>query len=125
MQLLPIDQPALFGQAACKDIFGDGQLVHQIQLLENNGDSQAVGNLGICNVHSFAIDQDLTGIFFVVAVENFHQCGFAGAVFADQGANFALGHCKAYVIQRLDAGEAFTDAAHLKKCTHRLWSPSL
>ena len=98
-----------------KNIVRNGKLIHQVQLLEDDGDTVGVRNLRIGNVDFLTVDQDLAGVLLVVAVKDLHQGRLAGTIFANKRADLTGFHRKAYIIQRLHAGERLTDAAHFKK----------
>ena len=117
---LPIHQFSAFGKAACVNILRDGQLVNQIQLLKDDADAVGGRHQRIGDIDFFAIDEDLTLIFFIVAVQNLHQRGFSRAVFSDQSADLTFGNGESHIVQSFDAGKRFADMAYLKKsCVHR------
>ena len=105
------EQPAA-GLAANKDVFGHGQLLHQVKLLVNDADAMC---LRVSGTVDFDFLAEILNDAFVLGVdtgEDFHQCRLAGAVFADQcqylaGADFQLG-----VVQRVDTWEVLLDAVH-------------
>jgi hypothetical protein len=49
------------------------------------------------------------------AAEDFHEGGFAGAVLADEGQDFAAGDAQMDVVQRDHAGETLADAAQFEE----------
>src|SRR5262245_41938250 len=56
------------------------------------------------------------------AAQHFHQGRLARAVFADERVDLAGLDLEIDVAQRLHAGKALADAAHLEHCRHRLVS---
>ena len=70
------------------------------------------------------MQQDRTCIGLIHAGEDFDQCGFAGAVLAQQPDNLAGIHLEIHLIQRLDAQEAFRDLLHLNNWSVILWVPT-
>src|SRR5690606_23631674 len=64
----------------------------------------------------FALVDDLAVIAAagVNPAQHLHQGGFAGAILAHDGVDFAFPHVQVDVRQRLDAWEGLGDAAHLQ-----------
>ena len=54
------------------------------------------------------------------AGEDFHQSGFAGAVFADQGKHFRGADVQRYAVERLHAGEVLADIEDFEERSSRV-----
>ncbi len=74
----------------------------------DGADPQLLGMGGIFGRNSTAFQPDSAAIGMVNAGQRFDQRRFSGAVFAQQGHDFAAPQAKVDVIQRLNAGEEFT-----------------
>ena len=84
--------------------------------------ANAVGNrvVGAANLDRLPIDQDLTRVALVKAVEDLHQRAFARAIFAQQGVDLAGLDGQIDLVVGQNAGEAFGDFAHFKQWRHGL-----
>ena len=80
----------------------------QVHFLVDGADPQLLGMGGIFGRNSLAFQPDSAAIGMVNAGQRFDQRRFSGAVFAQQGHDFAAPQAKVDVIQRLNAGEEFT-----------------
>ena len=82
----------------------------QVHFLVDGADPQLLGMGGIFGRNSLAFQPDSAAIGMVNAGQRFDQRRFSGAVFAQQGHDFAAPQAKVDVIQRLNAGEEFTES---------------
>ena len=76
--------------------------VHQHEMLVDHPDTAGDGVLGAPDRGRCAVDPDLAAIGLVVAVDDAHQCRFAGAVLADDAVNRAGGDGDRYVVVRVN-----------------------
>ena len=106
-----IDDAASVRQLAKIDIFGDGHLRDQMQLLIDNRHAGVQRLHGIGERHLLAADLQMACGRDVVAAENFQQRRFACAIFTHQGVDLSGITVKTDIGQRLHAGECHGDAA--------------
>ena len=96
---LGVDQGTAADLLADKQVFPDGQLRHQIELLIHHADSRCLGlNGGQAGV-GLAAGDDAAALRCDSAGENFAQGGFARAVFSDQGVDLPFPKIDADMIQ--------------------------
>lgn len=62
-----------------------------------------------CDVDLRSIEQDLPAVRRINAGNDLHQCGFSGAVFADQRMNAAAAKLELHAVQCLDARKGLCD----------------
>ena len=67
------------------------------------------------NFHRFAVNEDLPGVGLMHAAEDFHQGGFARAVFAAKRDDLAAPDGQADIIKRFDAGKSLGNPAHFQQ----------
>ena len=85
---------------AQEDVFRDGHVRDLVEFLINRG---YPGNLSLARrgeADRLAFEGDFSGVGDVNAGQDFHQGGFAGAVFADQGMHFAFAHVEVHLRER-------------------------
>ena len=111
-----IQEQALAGLPANEDVLCDGQVLHQVQLLVHDADAPVLGILGTVDFDLLTEILDDAIVLGVDAGQNFHQRGFARAVFADQSQNFARPDFQLRVIQCVNAREILLDAVHSQNC---------
>lgn len=80
-------------------------------------------NQRIGDIDFLPVDEDLSFVFLVVAVEDLHERRFARAVLPDQSPHLAFGDGEAHVVERLDARERLADMTHFKKALFTALSP--
>ena len=115
VDLLPVDPLESLREPAGENVLRNGKLIHQIELLENDADAMGGCNQRIGDIDFLPVDEDLSFVFLVVAVEDLHERRFARAVFPDQSPHLAFGDGEAHVVERLDARERLADMTHFKK----------
>ena len=71
------------------DIFCHRDAVKQIEMLKHHADAQRPRLLRVADAHRHAVDHDAAGVRLDRAVDDLHQRGLAGAVFAQHGMNLA------------------------------------
>ncbi len=96
------------------DIFPDGVLVDEHQLLMHHADAGSDRFAGATEAHALPAIDDVAAVVVDQAVEHLHQRAFACAVLADEGMNLAVVEAHRHVVQRHDGGWIdLDDAAHL------------
>ena len=83
------------------------------EVLMHHADAEGDGVARTRDLRGVAIDDNLAGIGLQQAVEDVHQGGFARAVLADKGVDFAAPHLEADVVVGQHARPALGDVAHL------------
>ena len=116
VHLLPVGQGA--PGSAYIHILRHRQIGAEGNFLINRADARVLGILRRAdrNRSFVALDKDLTAVLFIDAGKHFDQGGFAGAVFAHQRVDLALSQSKIHILQSLNAGEVFANAAHFQYC---------
>ena len=84
-----VQQPAFFG--AQNDVFQNGKVLHQLEVLEHHADACGNRRLTVGDVGFSARNIYLARVGFVKAVEDRHQGGFTSTVFTDDAVDGA-GH---------------------------------
>ena len=107
-----LQEGPLGGLHAHDDVVQDREDVHQLEVLVHHADSQLVGVVGI-------LDGDLPAILFddallglVESEEHAHQCGLAGAVFAQQRVDLTLFQLQRDIVVCDNAGKPLGDVQH-------------
>jgi hypothetical protein len=72
------------------DIFKNGEVFDQHEMLVNHADAHRNGGIRVLDHGLAAINEDVALVGLIEAVEDRHQCRFASAVFADNPVNGAL-----------------------------------
>ena len=111
VQLVPVDRSIFDRFLAQEYIFTHRHVGYQRQFLVHDGDAflARLANCAGAQVQLIAIVDNAAfiGSKRVNARQNFHQCRFAGAVFATKAMNFATTNLDRHVVQGGNAGEAF------------------
>ena len=102
--LFPVNHAVPLGHTAQEDVFRNGQTGHQGHFLINRCKTLVVGLRGGTKAQLFAIQEELTLGGLDRAGKAFHQCGFAGAVLAQECMNSAAVKRDAHIIQGQAAG---------------------
>ena len=106
-------QNLLHGFYAENDVFGNGIVVHQLEMLVNHPDIHR-GRVGRrMKDDLFAVDQDFACVRLIHAEKHAHQRGFSGAVFSEEGVHFSPPDADRDVVICDDAGKALCYVAHL------------
>ena len=105
---------ALHGLTAHENIFRDGKVLTQIDLLKHRGDAHFNGILRTGGNDFLTVQQNFASVHMMNAGQTFDQRGFSCAVFTQQRVNFALVQGKIHFIQRLYAGELNFDPLHFQ-----------
>ncbi len=94
-----------------KDVFRDGELGKEAQLLMNERDPFAAGVGGACDVDAAPLDRDRAFVIVEKAREHAHQRRLARAVLADQAMNLGPVQIEVYPVDRARGPEAHRDGA--------------
>ena len=92
---------------AQSDVLPHPQLVHQHEVLVHHADAAAQGVQRIGESQLLAVQRDIAAAGRKHAVENIHQCGFAGAVFSHDGVHRAPLNAQVNAAERRLAGKVF------------------
>ena len=84
-------------------------------MLVHHADAEVVGVVRVLDLDLLAVLFDDALLRLVQAEQNTHQGGFSGAVFAEQGVDFALSELQRDIVVCDDAGEALGDVQHLNR----------
>src|SRR6185503_19272241 len=68
------------------------EIVYQHEVLVHHADAETKGMSGIGDVLEPAVDENLAAVGGIKAVQDRHQCRFAGAIFADDAVDGAAAH---------------------------------
>ena len=82
-------------------------------MLIDHAEAQRVGIGGALDRRLAAIDDEAALVGSIITEQAFHQCGFAGAVFAEQAVHGAGRDFQRHVRQRVKAAEMLADADRL------------
>ncbi|MCY1541617.1 hypothetical protein D9M68_773180 [compost metagenome] len=96
------------------DVFGHGQRVEQAEVLEHHADAQCTRFLRVAHVHRLAVEHDRAFIGLDRAVDDLHQRGLAGAVFAQHSVHLAGRDAERDTVVGHHAGVALGDAGELQ-----------
>ena len=112
--LLVEEYAAEHGLFADKDILGNREMRHEVELLMDHSDAALLRVERAVELDLFALVDDLSAVFFIDTVEHLHQCRFSRSVFTNQCVNLTIADIKAGIIQRMHAGEILLYILHLK-----------
>jgi hypothetical protein len=97
--------------AAQHDVVEHGHVLDQHEVLVDHADAQRDGVMAGADAAFLAVDQQLAAVGFVIAVQDAHQGGFAGAIFTDHTVDRAAVDGEADVGVRLHGPEGLADVA--------------
>ncbi len=100
------------------DVFCDREDRDEHEVLVDHANPCADGITGFLNLEALPADQNLPFVRGIESIENVHEGGLAGAVFAQQGVYLAWVQIQVYMIVRQNTGEALSDAAKLEDRFH-------
>ena len=80
------------------DVFLHGKHVHELEMLMNHTDAQRDGVVRGADMHFLAVYADMARVRAVNAGEHVHQRGLAGAVFTQQGQDFAAEYSQVNIL---------------------------
>lgn len=93
------------------DVFQHCEILHQLEMLEYHADAGADRRLAVGDRDGLARDQDFPRVRPVKAIQDRHQGGLAGAVFADDAVDGATRHNQIDVPVGLDRTERLGNPA--------------
>src|SRR2546430_2438360 len=95
-----------------KNVFADAQLRNEHEFLMNDVDTEIVSLVRGFDLDWPAPPKHLPAVRLVSPGDNLHECGLAGAVFADQGVHFARKHLEGHIVEYGHAAEGLRDVPH-------------
>ena len=104
-----VDKAVPGRQSLEQNVFPDAEARDEISLLMNRGDALAERIARRAELNRVAVQENAAGIGANEAGDDLDQRRFAGAVFAHQAMDFARLQVERNAVERLDAGEGFTD----------------
>ena len=107
--LLFVGEAPLHNLVAQEDVFRDGQLRHQAELLIDDGDARLGCVVPVVDDDVLPVDVDLPVVLGVDAGDDFDDGAFPRAVLAHEGVDLSLADLQVDVFQHLDAVEGFAD----------------
>ena len=111
MNFFEINQPErIFWFASEKNIGRHVQIIQHVQLLMNKGDSERHRVVNVVNLQRFPVEFKLAIVRLINSADDFHQRGFARAIFAAERDDFSCADFQRDVIERDDAGKTFPDS---------------
>ena len=108
------DVGVFFDLPANEHVFVYRQIVDQVQLLMDKGDARVQGLGGGMEGDGLAVQDDLSLVGLQYAAQDVHQRGFAGAVVAQQRADFSCLQAEIHLPQHVVGAEGFDDSLHGK-----------
>jgi len=113
-----IEERAAVGLGAEDDVFGDAEVGRDGEFLVNGDDAGAAGVEGIARGERSAVELERAGVGRVNAGEDFHEGGFAGAVFADERVDLTGGNVEVDAGKGGGGAEAFVDLGEAQARGH-------
>ena len=95
------------------DVLGHRERVKQAEVLEHHGNAQRTRLLRVAHLHQLAVELHAALVRLDSAINDLHQRGFASAVFAQHGVDFARLHCQRDAAVGHHGGVALGDAGQL------------
>ena len=97
-----------------KQVIGDRQRRHEVELLINDRDAGAARVEGVANRHGLAVDVDAASIRQDGAGKDLDERALAGAVLAQEREDFAGVQRQIDAAQGMHAGVRFVDGVHVE-----------
>ena len=97
-----------------REVFGDGEVRHQGEVLVDHAQARGVGVARAGEVGLLAVEHDRTAGRAVVAHDALDQGALAGAVAAQQGVEAARGDAQRHAVEGGEGAEAFGEVDHLQ-----------
>src|SRR6266581_2849908 len=95
------------------DVFEGGERLHEHEVLVDHADPGGERVLGAPNARGLTPYEDLAAVRLVVAVQDAHQGGLAGAVLTDDAVDRAGAHGERHVTVRVNVAEPLVDTPQL------------
>ena len=99
---------------AQEDVFGHGKIGHQVELLENHGNTVSLRRPGVGEFHFFPIQADYPFIRTENSGKDTHEGGFPRPVLTQECGQLTLAEGELDFVQSLDTGKGLGDPFHLK-----------
>ena len=119
VELSPVKQAETLRQLAGPDVFGDVNARDDLRLLVNDPDAGLVRSARVGERQPLPIHRQRAGIRLVIAVDDFEQRGFAGAVLAHKREDFAGSDVERDIVEGLNVGERLADIADFQRSGRR------
>ena len=97
-----------------KDVFVYGKVFEDRKLLMDDRNPRRLRRQRMERLDRFAVDQNRAAVRRVFAGKHLDERGFARAVFAEQGMDFAAADIEADVLERMHRSKALGNAAHFQ-----------
>ena len=94
------------------DVVEHREALDQLEMLVHHADAEIVGIVGVFDLDFLAVLFDGALLGLIKTEQNAHQRGFACAVLAQQGMNFALFELERDIVVGDDTGETLRDVKH-------------
>jgi hypothetical protein len=111
----PVEQPPATGLPAERDVLGDGERWHEVDLLVNRADAGGFGVGGGLGPKRVAGERDLAGVGLIDAGQDLDEGGLARAVFTEQRMDLSRPDGEIHAVEGDHTGEALADAAEGEK----------
>jgi hypothetical protein len=106
----------IFRLASEKNIRRHVEIVEHVQLLMNERDAELHRVGDVVDFHRLAVNENFPGVGLMDAAEDFHQRGFARAVFAADAPRLRRARFRLTLSKRDDAGKwRFGNPAHFEQ----------
>ncbi len=109
--VVPADEAQAGALAAEADVFRDGEVGDEVDLLVNGADAGGLGLARGARVDGFAVNEGLAGVARVDAGEGFDERAFARSVLAHERVDLAGARAEVHAVERDDARETFGETA--------------
>src|SRR6185295_8915240 len=100
-----------------RDIFRNGECRYEPQLLRDGHDARSDGITRAYKLAFFPVDADDAAVGTMDATQDADQRGFAGAVLADDGVDFAKRHSEVDAVERDRRAESFAPILATRRST--------
>ncbi len=102
------------------DILGNGEGGNQHKVLVDHSNTQRNRVIGVMNIRDFPIDQNLTLVGFVKAIDDIHQGGLARPIFPKQGVNLTREKGKGDMVVRQNSRKTLGDVPNFQGGDNRI-----
>ena len=115
---LPVEEAFADALAAQHDVVDNTHHGHQLEVLMDHADAQLYCVAGRLHLYAASIDQNFALGRLIEAVDNVHQGGLAGPIFAEQGQYLAATERQIDLLVGDDSGEELGDLTNFKFGLH-------
>ena len=124
LQLFEVDKGSLPRVMSEPNVFGDGHVGNQVELLIDNGDTAIQRVNRASEIAALAIDFQAPLVRAMDSAEDLEEGALTGSVLATQGMNGAAANVKRDVLKGLHTAKALGDAANGQQITSETLRPS-